>query len=362
MSTGGGSAGEARHGGPPVSRNVARPGAAYIHRVHRLAIISFPGRGSNFVAALARTPVDSGKSRAPDRRRRLGQSGCSGPGDRGGAGPARAIAICEEDDALGARGSRAPRPRRRAPRPDLCRPATCGESARRSLCRGVPPDGYFLNIHPSLPPKYPGRSTSSVAHSQDRQSASRGCASVHYVDVGIDSGPILLQRRVPILPGDTGGRALSARTLEEGARSISGGGEPRARRARKIPGASRARKPHRFGRPADARRGVARTVFAVFAESRKISVRGSCGQALTGMSLRSVSDGGRKPRIVPDSGRGGTYYAFPFTGQALFITWNLGAKLAPAALRLMGASAAGFASGTGPESAREIKALGNDFH
>ena len=40
-----------------------------------------------------------------------------------------------------------------------------------------------------------------------------GC-TVHYVDVGIDSGPVILQKRVPILPGDTE-ETLSARILEQ---------------------------------------------------------------------------------------------------------------------------------------------------
>jgi phosphoribosylglycinamide formyltransferase-1 len=37
---------------------------------------------------------------------------------------------------------------------------------------------------------------------------------VHFVDEGTDTGPIIVQRRVPILPGDTVA-TLSARILEE---------------------------------------------------------------------------------------------------------------------------------------------------
>ncbi|MCV4698417.1 formyltransferase family protein, partial [Escherichia coli] len=40
-----------------------------------------------------------------------------------------------------------------------------------------------------------------------------GC-TVHFVDEGVDTGPILLQRRVPVLPGDTEER-LAARILEQ---------------------------------------------------------------------------------------------------------------------------------------------------
>jgi phosphoribosylglycinamide formyltransferase-1 len=40
-----------------------------------------------------------------------------------------------------------------------------------------------------------------------------GC-TVHFVDAGMDTGPIVLQRRVPVLPGDTE-ETLAARILEQ---------------------------------------------------------------------------------------------------------------------------------------------------
>jgi len=71
--------------------------------------------------------------------------------------------------------------------------------------------GRILNIHPSLLPKFPG------LHAQRRALEARepvsGC-TVHFVDEGTDSGPVILQRRVPILPGDTE-ESLSARILAE---------------------------------------------------------------------------------------------------------------------------------------------------
>ena len=71
--------------------------------------------------------------------------------------------------------------------------------------------GRILNIHPSLLPKYPGLHVQRRAlEAGERES---GC-TVHYVDVGIDSGPVILQKRVPILPGDTE-ESLSARILEQ---------------------------------------------------------------------------------------------------------------------------------------------------
>lgn len=71
--------------------------------------------------------------------------------------------------------------------------------------------GRILNIHPSLLPKYPGLDVQRRAlEAGERES---GC-TVHFVDEGVDSGPIVIQRRVAILPGD-GEESLSARILEQ---------------------------------------------------------------------------------------------------------------------------------------------------
>jgi phosphoribosylglycinamide formyltransferase-1 len=68
----------------------------------------------------------------------------------------------------------------------------------------------ILNIHPSLLPKYPG------LHPQ-RQALAAGArvsgATVHIVDRDLDAGPIVMQREVPVLPGDTEA-ALADRILE----------------------------------------------------------------------------------------------------------------------------------------------------
>lgn len=71
--------------------------------------------------------------------------------------------------------------------------------------------GRILNVHPALLPKYPGLDVQRRA--LEAGETESGC-TVHFVDEGIDTGSIVLQRRVPILPGDTP-ETLSARILEE---------------------------------------------------------------------------------------------------------------------------------------------------
>jgi phosphoribosylglycinamide formyltransferase-1 len=58
----------------------------------------------------------------------------------------------------------------------------------------------IINIHPSLLPKFPGIEAWRQALAAGEKIT--GC-SVHYVDAGIDSGEIIMQRKVPVLPNDT---------------------------------------------------------------------------------------------------------------------------------------------------------------
>lgn len=69
----------------------------------------------------------------------------------------------------------------------------------------------ILNVHPSLLPAFPGVNAQeqAVAHGV-RVSG----VTVHLVDSGLDSGPIVIQRAVPVFPADTT-EALSARILVE---------------------------------------------------------------------------------------------------------------------------------------------------
>ena len=58
----------------------------------------------------------------------------------------------------------------------------------------------IINIHPSLLPKFPGIEAWKQALAAGERIT--GC-SVHYVDAGIDSGEVIGQRKVPVLPNDT---------------------------------------------------------------------------------------------------------------------------------------------------------------
>ena len=71
--------------------------------------------------------------------------------------------------------------------------------------------GRALNVHPSLLPAFPG------LHAQ-RQALDHGAkvagATVHFVDEGVDTGPIVLQAAVPVEPADSED-TLAARILAE---------------------------------------------------------------------------------------------------------------------------------------------------
>lgn len=75
--------------------------------------------------------------------------------------------------------------------------------------------GRIINIHPSLIPKYCGKGFYGKRVHQavlDGGETVSG-ATVHFVDEGVDTGEIILQRQVPVEPGDTAD-TLAARVLE----------------------------------------------------------------------------------------------------------------------------------------------------
>jgi phosphoribosylglycinamide formyltransferase-1 len=71
--------------------------------------------------------------------------------------------------------------------------------------------GRIMNIHPALLPSFPGIHVQQKA--ADYGVRFSGC-TVHFVDEGTDTGPIIIQAVVPVLPGDTG-ETLGARILKQ---------------------------------------------------------------------------------------------------------------------------------------------------
>src|SRR3989338_7520060 len=60
--------------------------------------------------------------------------------------------------------------------------------------------GRILNIHPSLLHKYPGvRSIRDAYRAKEKETG----VTIHFVDEGVDSGPVILQRSIPIRKDDS---------------------------------------------------------------------------------------------------------------------------------------------------------------
>jgi len=74
--------------------------------------------------------------------------------------------------------------------------------------RGCP---RVMNIHPALLPSFPGLHVQRAALEYGARFS--GC-TVHFVDQGTDTGPIVAQAVVPVLPADDE-RSLAARILEQ---------------------------------------------------------------------------------------------------------------------------------------------------
>lgn len=87
-------------------------------------------------------------------------------------------------------------------------PAFLSAFGPTAATRGCP---RVMNVHPALLPSFPG------LHAQ-RQALEYGVrfsgCTVHFVDAGTDTGPVIVQAAVPVLPGDDEA-ALAARILVE---------------------------------------------------------------------------------------------------------------------------------------------------
>src|SRR5205823_3487790 len=88
-----------------------------------------------------------------------------------------------------------------------------------------------LNLHASLLPRWRGAAPIQAAIAAgDRETG----ITVMYMDEGLDTGDILLQRKIDILPNDTGGRLhdrlaeIAPQALLESLRLLASGNAPRA--------------------------------------------------------------------------------------------------------------------------------------
>lgn len=68
-----------------------------------------------------------------------------------------------------------------------------------------------INIHPALLPSFPGTNVQQAAI--DYGVKFSGC-TVHFVDEGVDTGPVIIQAVVPVLPDDTADE-LASRILKQ---------------------------------------------------------------------------------------------------------------------------------------------------
>ena len=77
-------------------------------------------------------------------------------------------------------------------------------------------ENRIINIHPSLIPSFCGKGYYGLKVHE--AALARGVkvtgATVHFVDEGTDTGPIIMQKPVPVLPGDTP-EVLQRRVMEE---------------------------------------------------------------------------------------------------------------------------------------------------
>ncbi|WP_085993305.1 phosphoribosylglycinamide formyltransferase [Oceanobacillus senegalensis] len=61
-------------------------------------------------------------------------------------------------------------------------------------------EGKIVNIHPSLLPDFPGKDAIGQAY---KAGVKKTGVTVHYIDAGIDTGPIIAQESVEVLENDT---------------------------------------------------------------------------------------------------------------------------------------------------------------
>ena len=71
----------------------------------------------------------------------------------------------------------------------------------KSFCKKW--NNKILNVHPSLLPKYAGGINNNVHRDVLKNKDSETGCTIHYVTANVDSGPILIQKKCEVQPGDT---------------------------------------------------------------------------------------------------------------------------------------------------------------
>ena len=71
----------------------------------------------------------------------------------------------------------------------------------KSFCKKC--NNKILNVHPSLLPKYAGGINNNVHRDVLKNKDSETGCTIHYVTANVDSGPILIQKKCEVQPGDT---------------------------------------------------------------------------------------------------------------------------------------------------------------
>ena len=93
--------------------------------------------------------------------------------------------------------------------------------------------GKMINLHPALLPKFggPGRWGQHVHEAVLAAGETESGCSIHLVDAGCDTGEVLIQRKVPVLPGDSA-ETLAGRIYREEHIAIVEGAVELSRRLR----------------------------------------------------------------------------------------------------------------------------------
>jgi len=93
--------------------------------------------------------------------------------------------------------------------------------------------GKMINLHPALLPKFggPGMWGHHVHEAVLAAGETESGCSIHLVDAGCDTGEVLIQRKVPVLPGDSA-ETLAGRIYSEEHIAIVEGAVELSRRLR----------------------------------------------------------------------------------------------------------------------------------